>query len=152
MEKFEPKIKNINDFESRRNSGFVVCFPEEFEIPSWGVRWISNPVYTMIGKKGKWENIEINFIDFIVEPISDKLLKVINRLENIEKKMISNHLFKITIKFIDPVDYIVGTWEIGVKEIVSIDFGAFNYASNNVLREVKMIIAPGYICTLPEKK
>ena len=142
------KIIPVN-LELKRSDKFIASFPIEFEIPSWGVRWISNPVYTMIGKKGKWENIEINFIDTIVDPTSDKLLELISKLETADKNL--NCLFEIIIKFVDPVGDVVGTWGIGVKEIVSIDFGVFNYANDNP-REIKMIIAPGYICTLPEKK
>jgi hypothetical protein len=115
----EPKMKNR----------FVVEFPEKFEIESYLVQKINKPKF----KDGKWENIEIIFID-VVSPFStsDGLYNIVKFLKK-EESQKEKVLFSFNIKTLDPSGETVETWLINVEEVLNINFGELDYEINELL-------------------
>lgn len=132
--------------EIKRENRFIVEFPKEFDIESWLVRSISRPHF----KNNKWENIEMTFMDPIGPSTSERLFKLINKYK--KKGLFSflkKDIFTFQIQSLDPVGQVVETWSVDVKELVSVDFGKYDYGvkDEDSLQIIKMILKPSN-CTL----
>jgi TFIIF-interacting CTD phosphatase-like protein len=125
-------------YEPKRENLFLVKFPEEFKINSWVVQKVNRPKYA----DGKWENIEITFVDPIAESTTKRLFDLI---EIIEKRKINNvsPLFIFNILTCDSTGIVVEDWEISVSDVILIDFDNHDYSSDKLLKP-RMVVDPKY--------
>ena len=124
--------------EPKMNFRFLVQFPEGLGFAPNMVQKVSRPKF----KDSKWQNIEIEFIDFIGPSTS---LFLIELIKYVKEKEVGDILFDFYIHALDPVGCIIETWKIEAKEF-SVDFGEYNYAVDG-MQNCKLIVTP-YKCTL----
>ena len=122
--------------EIKRNNRFLLIFPEEFEIPSYLVQKISNPIFN----GAEWGEIKIEFIDPIGPSTTKSLIKMLSILQKETLKKASI-LFEFQIQMLDPANDITEAWAFSVKQMPKIDLGKLDY-SNGKIRKPKMIIKP----------
>ena len=127
----------IFEYEPKRNNRFLIEFPEVLPIESWMVHSIERPKYVNY----IWEDIEIVFIDTINKSTSEALFKFIEYAE--KHKESQSPLLVIYISMLDSTGVAVEKWEIGVKDLISIDFGFLDYGNDNIVKP-KMILKPLY--------
>lgn len=146
---------NRFDFEMKREYNYEVTFPEPFvDLDSKFITKCSKPKFV----NGKWNEMEIEFLDPIGPSTSLSLYKLINKFKinkkfnilNLLKK--SKPLFWFNIYALDPTDVKVENWLISVKDITYIDFGNYDNSNNLSTKErcdvtfknlkVRMIIKP----------
>jgi len=135
-------------YEPKRQNRFLVSFPKNFGIEPWYVRSVTRPRYTFsIKGKGKWDVMEITFIDPIKPSTSESLFKLTTMVEELKKSQkVGLPLFTFDISTLDPTGVVVENWTIDVRSIVYIDFGMSNYENDDV-QTPKMVIRPAR-CTL----
>jgi hypothetical protein len=126
------------EYEPKRKSRFVVEFPDDFELPSYLVSYVTKPKLNI---HYEWCDMEIRFIDIIGPSTSHKLYELAKIC--LDKKKLHNEdseLFNFSIFQLDPTGIRVEQWIIEVKDI-EINFGNLDYSSDE-LSEVKMKIIP----------
>jgi hypothetical protein len=133
-------------YEPKRQNRFMLEFPDELGLDSWMVNTASKPTY----RKNRWDNMEITFKDPIGPSSSQQLFKLISFIEKVKEGLPSEQpLFIYKIISLDPTGVTVETWEIGVKDVISIKFGQkLDYASNEMVTP-KIVIQPMYCILLP---
>ncbi len=127
----------VFDYEPMRKNRFLVEFSKELQIEPWMVKSIDTPIYD--AESHEWKNVEITFINPIVKSSSEALFKLIDYLEKIEND--DSSLFSLYISMLDPTGVAVEKWEIGVKEVISIDFGRLDYTNDDIVTP-KIVIKP----------
>lgn len=122
------------DPEPKRNNMFIVELPDiYFEgIPSYLVQKVSLPSL----KNGVWENIKIEFLEFLDSPVSRAFYILANRRKNN-----IDCSFEFIIKSIDPIGEEIEKWKITTKEIDTLNFGELDYGKSE-LRMLTMIVVP----------
>jgi hypothetical protein len=134
---YMPKIDNL----------FVVEFPEHFNMPPYFIQSATKP--RLINRKwwrgNKWENIEIRTLDPIGPSMTSAVVEFIDYCELNKPGLFSKNreLFEFTIKALDPTGVEVEKWVIGVKNLISVDFGKFDYTSKE-LQVIKILLEPSY--------
>ena len=126
----ELMFKVPTEIDVKRDNRFVVEFPKEFGIESYFIQSIKKPSLV----NGKWQNIEVSLFDPISPSMTEAVHSVMyfckkNKLNFFSKKKC---LFEIIIKGLDPTGVEVERWSVGIKEIVSIDFGSYDYAEDGI--------------------
>lgn len=122
-------------YEPKKVNRWIVKIPI-LEIPEYCVSKVSPIKLT----DNKWENITIEFRDLIGPSVQQVLFsQIIDKGEDI--------IDGIIISFLGPVGDEVAKWEITRAQILSIDFGGFDYASDEI-RNIKMILRPHKICCI----
>jgi hypothetical protein len=130
----KPKEKEVfKPFEPKINNRFIVEFPTEVDIEKYFIKSITKPKY----HNNTWQNIRINFYDPIDPSTSHRLFNIIDKLRINNLKILNS--FKI--KTLDPTGVTIEQWVIYVDEILTIDFGHFDY-SNDGIQTPYMIIKP----------
>jgi hypothetical protein len=137
------------EYDPKRAYNFAVEFPSEFNINPETVKSINKPTVTLKKReinilnlfrfsriKPVWGNIQITFSDPIYPSTSEALL---NLVELCEKKRGNKFTFKI--KSTDHAGTEVESWTIDVKNIVSVEFGKYDYSSKDV-QNLKLVLKP----------
>jgi hypothetical protein len=151
-----PKMPSLT-FDPKRKYGFLVEFPEELNIKPYAIQRITKPSVKFSKKeinlfniikysslKYKWNNIEIELFDLIYPSTSAAVVDLIEFCENKKGKK-----FTFKIKVLDPfregiengAGDVLETWTIDVQDIVSVDFGKYDYGSKEV-QKIKLILKP----------
>ena len=114
---------SANCFDPISNNMFIVSFPKEFGIDEWTIKSITMPIIT-----------RYNLTDTMVvfKKYKPSVSKTIVNL--LDKKN-----FDIDVKFLDPIGKSVEIWCIGVKKILSVDFGGKLDYSDDGISEIKVI-------------
>jgi hypothetical protein len=143
MSKFSENIQ----YEPKRQNRFIIEFPKEFGLEEWHVNTATKPKYSGI----KWEDMEVTFKDPIGPSTSHALYKLIKLIEELKRIIPSElPLFFYKIVSLDPTGVPVETWEIGVREVLSISFGQdLDYASDE-MQTPKVIFRPMYCVLKPQ--
>jgi len=129
------EILKVTQYEPKRNSRFLVEFPEQFNVQQWSIQKINKPKFS----DGKWENIKVEFIDPIAPSTSQSLFKVVEFLKtNVND---SKTLFSIKIKSLDPTGVEVEEWVINVEKVLTIDFGELDYGDDKI-QQPYLILKP----------
>lgn len=129
-------LGNGTTYEPKKATRFVVEFPEEFKIPTYCVQKIEKPEIVF----GKWQDIEIEFIDLIEPSTSEAIYNVYNKFKDIKCDYKNpKEIFRFKILALDPVGIVVETWTITVEEIPSVDFGDNNYGTDDIAK-IKMVV------------
>ena len=140
-------MKDVSQYEPKRQNRFIVEFPKEFGIQEWIVNTASKPKYKIgaLGLNNRWEDMEVTFKDPIGPSSSKVLFNLIKFVEELEKVIPTGlPLFTYKLISLDPTGVEVEVWEIGVQDIVSIEFGQdLDYASEE-MQTPKIIIKPMY--------
>lgn len=134
-------VKEKTKYEPKQRNRFMVEFPKEFGIEPWYVNTASRPKYY----ESKWGDMEVTFIDMVGISSSKGLFKLIQTVSEL-KKVIPTGLPLFTYKLIslDPTGVVIETWEIGVSEILSVNFGEdLDYGSEELQRP-KLVMRPMY--------
>lgn len=128
-------MKDLMNYEPKKNNRFLVEFPERFGIHPHSIKKISKPKFT----DGKWENIRVDFIDFIGPSTSQKLFNIVEFLKKNESE--DKKLFDIKIKSLDPIDVVVEEWLVLVEKVLTINFGELNYGDDG-MQQIYLILKP----------
>jgi len=136
------KLEEIAKYEPKRQNRFYVKFPEEINIESWFIQKINKPKYHIT--ENKWENIQVTFLDPIGSSTSQRIHELIKNQFFINKE--TKPIFIFDIIAVDPTGLDVEDWEIGVEEVLYIDFGNLDYSIDEI-SEISMWVKPQY-CTL----
>jgi len=127
------------EVEMKYQCKFVVEFPENLGLSSWVVTRITKPQYSY----DKWGQIQIGFVDPIGPSTSEALYNLIEIIKVFKEHNSPSPLFIFKIKSLDPVGGVIEVWEIGVGDVVNINFGSLDYNSDSP-QEPTMIIQPAY--------
>lgn len=152
MERTREDCESIsNIYEPKRENRFIIGFPKEFDIPEWIVDMATRPKYKlgMYGLNGRWEDMTVTFKDPVGPSSSKSLFHLIKIVEELKKIVLPGlPLFTYKIFMLDPTGVVVETWEIGVQDIISIEFGAdLDYSSDEIQRP-KIVMRPLYCLLL----
>lgn len=140
-------IKLPSQYEPKVSNRFIVEFPEHFNMPPYFIQSVTKP--RLINRKwwmgNKWENIEIKTLDPIGPSMTSAVVEFIDFCELNKPSLFSKNreLFEFTIKALDPTGIEVEKWVIGVKKLISVDFGKFDY-ENKDLQVIKILLKPSY--------
>ena len=126
------------EYELYRKKRFVVVFPEKFEIQSYLVQKVNKPKML----HGVWQDFYFEFIDVVADSISPKIMDMLNYC-NLNR---NSPLFTMVLVGLDPFGIEIERWTVQVSEIVSVDFGEYDYG-NDDMQMVKVILRPS-ICVL----
>jgi hypothetical protein len=135
------QVEDIAPFilhEPKRESRFVVTFPEQFGLESFFVQKIDRPKMILSNSNYEWQNIKIEFIDVIGPSTSRRLYDIIELFKEQKKQRIwfffkqKFEPFTIYVDTLDPTGVEVERWSISIKDIIKVDFGEFNYASDEI--------------------
>jgi len=129
----------FTQFEPKYNHRYLVKFPIEFNFPEYAFIKVNKPKFT----NGKWEPIQLVFVDPIAPSTSQCLFAL---LESIKDKKEQKILFSFSIQSLDPCGTVIEDWKIHVGQEVSIDFGNLDYSDESI-QTPKMIVKPVY-CVL----
>lgn len=137
--------KEFFDYEPKRTHRFIVTLPEELNIPVFVIQQINKPKFV----NGKWEDIDIEFIDLVGPSISQKLFSLTNPKGyeiQVDKrtwfdKLLGKPIFEFYIEALDPTGVSIERWTIKVDKIVSIDFGKYNYELDD-LAKCRLVVKP----------
>ena len=121
---FEPKV-------ARRFVCYMKKKDDTILIPSYLIKEITRPSITRKDGKWNWNPIQIKAYDPIVPSAAQIFYEYI--MENSYEK------FDITVNVLGPVGDSVEKWEIKNAEIIDVDFGGFNWNSEESL-EIKAVI------------
>lgn len=139
---FQTKTFQPLECEPKRKNRFIVNFPHIFEIPSFSIQEISRPKLFFDVDDYRWQNIEINLIDLIGPSTSNGLMNIISFCKELKTNNNKNEiLFSFIINDLDPTGVTVGTWIIDVKELILVDFGNYDYNSED-LQTCKLVLEP----------
>jgi hypothetical protein len=141
-----------NTHEPKCQNRFIVEFPREFGIQEWLVSIASKPKYILrtydfkgntVG--GRWEDMMVTFKDPIGPSSTKPLYQLIKLVEELKKITLPGlPLFTYKIFMLDPTGITVETWEIGVQDIISIEFGEnLDYSSDEFVSP-KITMRPLY--------
>lgn len=149
IEIIEQKENDIENFEMKKKSNFLVKFPEEFDINEKFITSINKP-YLYNGREFmsdknvlKWGTITISILDPIGPSTSQKIFILLN--EKIKNYEINDDkpMFEFNIITTDPTGAEVENWTIGVRNITRIDFGSCNNKSETPSK-INLTIDPLY--------
>jgi hypothetical protein len=121
------------EYESHKKNRFVVILPEIFAIQSFLIQKINKPKML----HGVWQDFHIEFFDIVADSVSPKLIEMLNYC-NVNR---NNPLFTMILVGIDPVGLEIERWVVPVSEIVSVDFGEYDYGNADA-QTVKVILRP----------
>lgn len=147
---FQPvPVEHEPKFENR----FIVCFPERFQMESFVVQKINRPSISLSPSGYEWNNIEIEFLDLIGPSTTKRIYDIIKfcKREKKKKKWLffkrkENILFSIHLISLDPCGIEIERWVIEVKDVLSANFGEFDYTSDE-LQKCSITLKP-FNCTL----
>lgn len=129
------EMLKATQYEPKRNSRFLVEFPEQFNIQQWSIQKINKPKFS----EGKWENIKIEFIDPIAPSTSQSLFKIVEFLKtNVND---SKTLFDVKIKSLDSTGVEVEEWVVNVEKVLTINFGELDYGDDKI-QQPYLILKP----------
>lgn len=150
--------------EPKKNNWFVAEFPEEFRIESYLVQSAEKPRLhidkveipymntSYISGKHYWEDLTINLIDVIGSSTTQGVMNMINHCKQQRIKFLQEEtegksdftkrlLFTFILKGLDPTGVEIERWEIDVQELIAVNFGEFDYASNEI-QTIKIVLKP----------
>jgi hypothetical protein len=132
------------EYELKKSNRFHVELPASWGIESWVVQSIDSPTMSFklnsdsTASSYDWNPLRITFIDPIGPSASVKLFDLAL------SSGFNGH--SLIINALDPDYNVISQWRVTIKEILSINFGEFNYNMNEAL-EPYILIKPED-CTL----
>lgn len=134
---------NIMECEPKRRNRFKVTFPERFNIVEYSIQNITRPKFRFVNNEYKWDNITVDFIDLIGPSTSGGLMTLLEFCQNNNNlKEVQRPLFSFLIDDLDPTGVSVETWIIDVEDLLLVDFGTLDYASQNSIQTCKLVLKP----------
>ena len=121
MEPWEPKLQNRH----------IVTFPEIYNIPDWSIKSINLPTIT----NTNCGNIILEIYDPIQPSIKQACMELL-----VEDKL--NDTFELNVVILGSARDVVEKWQFTIKEIVSINFGNFDFNKdepNTMKMELKIL-------------
>jgi hypothetical protein len=137
---FKRPIPEIALYEPKRMNRFLIAFPEDFNIPVWGVSEASRPFMKLISKKIfgfklskslQWDDLVIKLRDPIGPSTSQSLMELIH--PDLKNKHKVKEKFSLQIEMLDPTGVVVEKWQLDNCEFKSIDFGKLSYDNDNLV-------------------
>lgn len=125
------RFQPILTYEPKRKNRFIVHFPNHFNLPSWLVRATEKPKLLNNG----WSEIEIILIDCVGDVSTSRNLITLYR------NGILRIPFNLTVESLDPTGIVVDRWELENCSVVKLDFGQFDYSSDDIL-EISLTVQP----------
>jgi len=126
---------NYKSVEPRQNNLFSVEFPDEFNGLNFSVSKINKPKLI----NNKWQDIEIEFMDFIDPIVSYELYKI-------AEYSLNNVMFDFKINTFNSSMELVEQWNIYIDKIIFIDFGKIwdytNCLINAEIQRPRLCISP----------
>jgi hypothetical protein len=145
------------DFEPLRENRFFAEFPDELGIEVWKTQSFKRPTLSInsveipfinetnyVAGKYKWEQMDITFIDTIGPSTTTQLMEWVRlHVESLTGRMgyAAGYKKNINLKALDPVGVEVQKWFLEQCQIVNVDFGNNDMASDE-LQIVTVTIQP----------
>lgn len=136
------------DLEPKRKNRWVIEFPVGTEIAEWMVQTASRPkmsvnateipfmnTFTYIAGKGKWETMDVKFIDCIGPSTSQKVMDWVREcIEFATGRMgyATSYKKQVVLKMLDPAGQEVEKWTLEGTFITAADFGDLDYNSDDL--------------------